>query len=518
MNSSLEHLSKEELIEQYIQIQSDQDTLQSNMDSLQSDKDSLQSDKDHLQFQYDQLRRLVFGTKRERFIKQNNPHQQSLPFEEQPVENAQLVKQKVSYEREQKSKRENHPGRNALPKHLPVEEVVIEPNVDTSQLIRIGQEVSERLEFIQAKLFVQRTIRPKYALPKAEQNEDVKSIIIAELPSWAIEKSIAGNSLLASLFIDKFVDHLPFYRQISRFKREQIDISSSTINGWQTQLTALLEPLYDCLKNKILSQGYIQTDESPIKVMDSKKKGKTHTGYHWVYYSPLERMVLFDYHPSRKRECVEQMLTDFKGYLQTDGYVAYDVFRERKGITLLGCMAHARRYFEKALDNDKARAEHVLVEMQKLYATEREAKQSEYTHEQRHAYRLKRSQPIMEALIKWLIKEQPATTPKSPIGKAIRYTIGQWEGLRAYLYDGALEIDNNLIENSIRTLAIGRKNYLFAGSHNGAKSAAMFYSFFGTCKKNDVNPYLWLKKVLDIIPEHKVNKLEELLPQNLKLE
>ena len=149
MNSSLEHLSKEELIEQYIQIQSDQDTLQSNMDSLQSDKDSLQSDKDslqsdkdHLQFQYDQLRRLVFGTKRERFIKQNNPHQQSLPFEEQPVENAQLVKQKVSYEREQKSKRENHPGRNALPKHLPVEEVVIEPNVDTSQLIRIGQEVS----------------------------------------------------------------------------------------------------------------------------------------------------------------------------------------------------------------------------------------------------------------------------------------------------------------------------------------------------------------------------------------
>ncbi|NQY67135.1 MAG: transposase, partial [Flavobacteriales bacterium] len=158
--------------------------------------------------------------------------------------------------------------------------------------------------------------------------------------------------------------------------------------------------------------------------MDSKKKGKTHTSYHWVYYSPLETMVLFDYHPSRKRECAEQMLTYFKGYLQTDGYVAYDVFKNRTGITLLGCMAHARRYFEKALDNDKVRAEHVLVKIQKLYASRREAKQNEYTHEQRHAYRLKYSQPIMEALIKWLIKEQPATTPKSPIGKAIRYTIG----------------------------------------------------------------------------------------------
>ncbi|NQY67136.1 MAG: transposase [Flavobacteriales bacterium] len=236
MDSSLEHLSKEELIDQYEQ--------------LQTSKDQLQSDKDHLQYHYDQLRRLVFGTKRERFIKANNPHQQSLPFEEQPIEDTQLVKEEVSYQRNKRSKRENHPGRNALPKHLPVEQVVIEPKIDISQMICIGQEISERLELIPAKLFIQRSIRPKYALPKAEPNEDVKSIVIANLPYWAIEKSIAGNSLLASIFVDKFVDHLPFYRQISRFKREQIDIRSSSIDGWQTKLTILLEPLYDCLNGQ----------------------------------------------------------------------------------------------------------------------------------------------------------------------------------------------------------------------------------------------------------------------------
>lgn len=179
-------------------------------------------------------------------------------------------------------------------------------------------------------------------------------------------------------------------------------------------------------------------------------------------------------------------------------------------------MAHARRYFDKALDNDKPRAEHVLSEIQKLYAIERNCKGMDSPS--RHTYRLDHAQPILEELVKWLVREQVNTLPKSPIGKAITYTINRWEYLRAYLYDGELEIDNNLIENSIRTLAIGRKNYLFAGSHNGAKSAAMFYSFFGTCKKHGVNPYEWLKKVLDIIPDYKVNKLQDLLPKNLKLD
>ncbi len=522
MKTSLENLSKEELLAYAQKIEAEKnhyqqktESLKQTAENLQQKTEHLQQKTEHLQFLYDQLRRLVFGTKRERFIKENNPHQQSLPFEETPSADIQIVKEKVSYEREKISKRENHQGRNPFPNHLPVEETIIEPNTDTTSMVCIGKEVSEHLELIPAKLFIQRTIRPKYALKSSLQEEGKQNIVIAQLPSMAIEKSIAGNSLLASIFVDKFVDHLPFYRQIERFKREQIDIKSSTIDGWQSQLTALLEPLYDCLKNKILQQGYIQADESPVKVMDQRKKEKTSTGYHWVYYSPLEKMVLFDFRPTRGREGPEELLRNFKGYLQTDGYPIYDDFNNRKDITLVGCMAHARRYFDKALDNDKSRAEYVLSEIQKLYTIERTAK--EYSAEQRHAYRLDHAQPIMEELIKWLVREQQMVLPKSPIGKAISYTINRWEYIRAYLFDGALQIDNNLIENSIRTLAIGRKNYLFAGSHNGAKSAAMFYSFFGTCKKHNVNPYQWLKKVLDIIPEYHANKLQDLLPQNLQL-
>lgn len=502
MGKSLEHLSKEELIDAY--------------KKLQISKDELQTSKDHLQFQYDQLRRLVFGTKRERFVTENNPHQLSLPFDEAQKEDAGSVKENIAYEREKPAKKNNHPGRNELPKHLPVEEQMIEPTVDTSSMIKIGEEVSEHLELIPAKMYIQRIIRPKYAEKKENQSLEQSPVVIAELPSRAIEKSMAGNSLLATIFVEKFVDHLPFYRQIQRFKREKIDIKSSTIDSWQNKITTLLEPLYECLRDKIINQGYIQADESPIKVMDERKKNKTSTGYHWVYYSPLEKMVLFDYRPTRGREGPEELLKNFKGYLQTDGYKVYDEFNTRENITLIGCMAHARRYFDKALDNDKSRAEYALTEIQKLYAIERKCK--EMTNDERHTYRLDHAQPILEEFVKWLVREQTNTLPKSPIGKAIAYTIGRWEYLRAYLYDGALEIDNNLIENSIRTLAIGRKNYLFAGSHNGAKSAAMFYSFFGTCKKHNVNPYLWLKKVLDVIPDYKVNRLEELLPQNIKLD
>lgn len=509
MEKSLEHLSKEELIDAYKR-------LQTSKDELERKADDLMSKNSHLQHLYDQLRRLVFGTKRERFISENNPHQLSLPFEGSPKEDMGSVKENITYEREKPVKKNNHPGRNELPKHLPVEEQIIEPLVDVSDMVKIGQEVSEHLELIPAKMYIHRIIRPKYVQQKENQVLAQSPIVIAELPSRAIEKSIAGNSLLATIFVEKFVDHLPFYRQIQRFKREKIDIKSSTIDSWQNKVTTLLEPLYDCLKNKLLQQGYIQADESPIKVMDERKKSKTSTGYHWVYYSPLEKMVLFDYRPTRGREGPEDFLQDFKGYLQTDGYKVYDEFNTRENITLTGCMAHARRYFDKALDNDRSRAEYALTQIQQLYAIERKCKQM--TNDERHTYRLDHAQPILEELVKWLVREQAATLPKSPIGKAIAYTIGRWEYLRAYLYDGALEIDNNLIENSIRTLAIGRKNYLFAGSHNGAKSAAIFYTFFGTCKKHNVNPYLWLKKVLDVIPDYKVNRLEELLPQNLKIE
>lgn len=468
-----------------------------------------------LQFQVKQLNRLLFGAKRERFIPNKDENQMTLPFEVEQQDAPEKQKQVITYVRE-KTKRENHPGRLPLPSHLPVKEITLEPKEDTTGMKCIGREVTDQLEMIPAKLFIKRYIRPKYIKAEDEGSLTHKGII-ADLPVFPIEKGIAGAGLLAQIMIDKFVDHLPIYRQIERFKRENIKISSSTINGWQEAVCNLLEPLYENLKHRVLSQGYLQVDETPIRVLDKSKKGKTHRGYHWVYYSPLEKTVLFDYRDGRSRAGPAKLLKDFTGYLQTDGYSVYDLFAGRKDITLLNCMAHARRGFEKALDYDRENAEYALGMFQKLYAIEQKARQENMTADQRHTLRLDEALPVLNELGKWIANTYKTVLPKSPTGKAMAYCIPRWDNLMNYLKDGSLEIDNNLAENAIRPIALGRKNYLFAGSSRGAERAAMFYSFFGTCKKNEVNPFDWLKKVLEVIPEYKVSKLNELLPQNLEL-
>lgn len=477
----------------------------------------LEAQINEMQFQIDQMRRLLFGAKRERFIPETDDGKQmSLPFDvtEEPAapEKEQEV---VTYVRE-KNKRKNHPGRVELPSHLPVEETVIEPKENTEGLKCIGKEVTDQLELIPAKLFIKRYIRPRYIKPVDSEGLEHEGII-APLPVFPIEKGIAGPGLLAQIIVDKFVDHLPVYRQLERFKREDIRIASSTINGWQESVANLLSPLYDTLKQRVLCQGYIQADETPIQVLDKSKKGKSHRGYFWEYRSPLTNTIFFDYRRGRGREGPGELLASFKGYLQTDGYVAYDSIGKRKDVTQLNCMAHARRYFEKALDSDNARAGYAMEMFQKVYAVERKAREIGLTPEQRKELRLDESLPILNELGKWMATSLKEVLPKSPIGKAFQYNIPRWDNLIAYLYDGNLEIDNNLAENAIRPITIGRKNYLFAGSDRGAERAAMFYSFFGTCKANNVNPFQWLKRVLEIIPEYKVNRLHEILPQNLKL-
>jgi transposase len=475
----------------------------------------LKAENSYLQFQIDQMKRLLFGAKRERFERNADENQLTLPFEVQEQETPEREQEVITYVRE-KTKRENHPGRLALPSHLPVEEIIIEPKEDTTGLKCIGKEITDQLELVPAKLYIKRFIRPKYIKPTDDSALNHQGII-ADLPTFPIEKGIAGPGLLAQIMVDKFVDHLPIYRQIERFKREGIQISSSTLNGWQESVCNLLEPLYDTLKNRVLSQGYLQVDETPIQVLDKTKKGKTHRGYHWVYYSPLEKTVFFDYNHGRSREGPSRLLKNFKGYLQTDGYNVYDIFGKKESITLLNCMAHARRGFEKALDYDKPRAEYAMGMFQKLYAIEQRARDEGLSPGQRHELRLNESLPILNELGKWIAETYKTILPKSALGKALAYCIPRWDNLIAYLHDGSLEIDNNLAENAIRPIAIGRKNYLFAGSERGAQRAAMFYSFFGTCRKNNINPFDWLRRVLEVIPEYKVNRLTDLLPQNLQM-
>ncbi|MCK5375274.1 MAG: IS66 family transposase, partial [Alphaproteobacteria bacterium] len=408
--------------------------------------DKLQAQIDLMQFQIDQMNRLLYGAKRERFVANADDNQLTLPFEVEQEEAPEKEKETITYVRE-KNKRKEHPGRLALPSHLPVEEIILEPHEDTSDMKCVGKEVTDQLELVPAKLFIKRFIRPKY-ITVIDQDQEQHKGVIAELPVFPIEKGIAGPGLLAQIMVDKFVDHLPVYRQIERFKREEVKLSSSTINGWQESICNLLEPLYDTLKHRVLSQGYLQVDETPVPVLDKQKKGKTHRGYHWIYHSPLEKTVLFDYNTGRSREGPQRLLKHFKGYLQVDGYKVYELIqRNNKDITLVGCMAHARRYFEKALPYDEKLAAYAMNMFQKLYEVERKAREQKMTAKQRHALRLDESLPIMNELGKWIVETYKTTNPKSPLATATAYCIPRWDNLLAYLEDGSLEIDNNLAEN-----------------------------------------------------------------------
>lgn len=462
----------------------------------------------YLESQLAMFRRMQFGQKRERF---EDKDQLALPFEvtAQDLEKREeTFTEKITYQR--KKKNANHKGRQPLPDHLPVEEVKIYPEGDISQMKCIGQEETEELEYEPARFFIRRYIRYKYAHKSGE------GVIIGKLPERVIDKGIPGSGLITSLLVDKYCDHLPLHRQLERFKREKVPIAASTMNGWCARGLDRIVPLFEELIADVKSQGYLQVDETTIKVQDETKKGKTHLGYYWVYHSPIDGNVVFDYQPGRGQEAPEAMLDNFKGYLQTDGYVVYDHYAKKEGVTHLGCWAHARRYYEKSLDNDPKRATHALKEIQKLYAIERKIKEANLSPDQIKEVRLKEALPVINEFGKWMTKQLARTLPKSLIGKALAYSVFRWDALCAYLYDGNLLIDNNLIENKIRPVALGRKNYLFAGSHKAAQRAAAIYSFFAICKKHEVNPYEWLKYTLENIMTTKYKDIKNLYPQNYK--
>jgi len=459
----------------------------------------------YLQHENDNLRRLIYGAKSERFMPTDSSQ---LPLFGMPAaEKPETEKETITYSRNKSSNSEkNQPVRLALPADLPRVEQVIEPGEDLSQAKKIGEVISEYLEYIPGKLHVQKIVRPKYILPESER------IVIADLPSLPIPRSNVGPGLLAQIMVSKFVDHNPFHRQIRQFKRQGVDIAESTMNDWFTGTCRLLEPLYDRLKQRVQQSDYLMGDETPIPVLTNDKPNATHKGYHWVYLAPLEKLVCFDYRQGRGREGPEEFLKDVHGALQTDGYAAYNSFEKPGKIMLLSCMAHARRKFDQAKDSDRERAEQALKLFQSLYEIEREAREQDLSYDERKILRQNKSIEKLQELETWLKENIIQVLPKSAIGGAIAYTLNLWPRLIRYTQDGRYEIDNNLVENSIRPVALGRKNYMFAGSHEGAKHAAMMYSFLGTCKRNNVEPFAWLKDVLTRIPDWSIQRLDELLP------
>ena len=465
------------------------------------------------------MKKLVFGSKSERFVDTTTNADQLNLFNVESVEEVEPVIETVSYKRK-KAKKKPHPGRHPLPDHLEVEEIHLEPDVDTKHMVKIGEEVSEHLEFSPASLKRIRIIRTKYVDKSTQQFHTAKP------PTRALPKSIVGNGLLAYILVSKFVYHLPFYRLAQKFKSEYKWMVDGRAMGHWLKLTCdLLVPLYELLKRKIRGSPYIQGDESPIKVLaykDKDRKGKAtgkkakkiSQGYMWAYSAVELGLVIFDYQPGRSAKGPTAMLQNFKGYLQCDGYRVYNSIASLFiNIILVGCWAHVRRKFHESLGSDEYRASYVLTQIEKIYKIEAELKEAGITDYKKIVeIRAEKTKPILEDLKKWVEKESLKVEAQSPIAKAMTYLQNQWPKLIAVLEDGRLKLDNNLVENKFRALALGRKNYMFAGSHEGAKRIAMMYSFFASCKANNIDPLEWLKQTLDVIREHPADRLEELLP------
>ncbi len=462
-----------------------------------------------LQRELAQLKKMIFGARSERFsAPDTSATQLELGFKVDATGTAVVEQQTITVTKKKVTQAPIvHPGRTKLPDHLRRERVFVEPEAIPPGARKIGEEITEELNYVAPELYVLEIIRPRYVTPDA-------AIIIADMPARPVEKAIAGASLLAHVVIEKYADHLPLYRQMQRFERAGIKLAYSTLSDWVSATCKLIDPLYGALKKQVLRGGYIHADETPIKVLDKNKSGQTHRGYFWVYRNGPGKSVLFDYRQGRGRQAPMEMLGDFKGYLQTDGYAAYDSFDKKEGVTLIHCMAHARRYFVEAADNDRERAEYVLKAMQQVYGVERQCRELGLDFERRRQKRADDAVPVLNALGEWMKTQIPQTNPRSAIYKALAYSIQRWDKLCLYATDGMLEIDNNPVENSIRPVALGRKNYLFCGSQEAAQRTAVIYSLLGTCKLNGVNPYTWLRDVLEKLPTTKMKNIDQLLPQN----
>jgi transposase len=470
-----------------------------------------------LSFELDKFRKYIFGKKSEKFpaakaiagqidlfeLGTTQAQQETLSNEAAAVENPEVKKPK---------KRAKGSGRMVLPENLRREIINLEPIEDVSGCKVIGQEVTEVLELTPAEFYVKQYVRAKYAKANGE------GIIIAQLPDRVIEKGIPSETVVAQMTIDKYVYGMPLHRQIDKYTRMGVRIPASTASDWMMKGWKQLVPLWELLKLLVMNQKYLQADESPIKVLDRDHKNGVHKGYMWVYNAPSDKLVLYDYRKGRDSSGPEEMLGGYTGILQTDGYTVYEnLFANHPNIVLVYCMAHARRKFVEAEKDNKEKANYVLEQMQKLYVLEEQMREQKLSWKERTQLRQEKALPVLEQLEKWMDEQLPQVRPSSPLGKALAYTRPRWAGLCAYAKHGQIEIDNNLVENSIRPLAIGRKNYLFAGSHQAAEMTAAMYSFMATCKKNNVNELQWLKDVFERIQSHKQKDLYQLLPNNWQM-
>ena len=409
---------------------------------------------------------------------------------------------------------------------LPTEVVDIYPEGTTDEngklkdeYVEIGTDESSRLEHIAAKTYIEKTVIHKVMLKSdSDKTPEDRKIISARLPLAPVNRCMAGASVLTDIIIGKFMYHLPFYRQIQQYKESGITISDSTMGGWYEAAVEKLKLLYDILRQHILQSEYIQIDESVLPVIDSEKH-KARKGYEWCVRDAIRGAVMFYYdRGSRGSKVAREILGAYKGAIQCDGYDAYDQFEKNDNITVYGCWAHARRKFVDALNENNRLATEALCFIRKIYKVESDANKAGLNADERKEQRLKISYPTIRLFETWMKETYLKVLPNSKMGDAIEYTYSLLPRLSRYVNDGRINIDNNLIENAIRPLALGRKNYLFCGNDASAYRAAIVYSLISTCKAVDVDPRTWMEDVLRKFPYYQRDQrdLAELLPFNWK--
>jgi len=460
---------------------------------------------------YEALERRFFGSSSERLTKEDL--QNFFPsMQDQPGNTYQAP----VIEPTQPSTRTKQPLEKAggvranIPDHIErveVEVIPAEVQANPEAYQKIGEETTQRLDYIPGKVICKRYIQPKY-----KKKNEVGTIVQEPVPPTIIDKCLAEPALVAHILMQKYEMHLPYYRQSKQFgEKYGINLHRNLLGDWGHAGSILLEPIYDAMIRHIQAASYIQVDETPIKYQDPEIKGKTGTGQLWVYEIPGGEVV-FAWKTDRSKQGPEAMLKNFKGYVQTDAYSVYNSLeKNRPDLTFVGCMAHVRRKFFDAKEHDKE-ALWFLEKIGKLYDLERELREKGAEPVQRQAARMEVALPVLKELKLELDKALPLIVPKSHFGKAVSYAHNHWNKMEVYTTNGILEVDNNLCENSIRPSAIGKKNWLFMGSPEAGDRGAVLYSLIGSCRHLGINPHQYLGEVLSKLPSLKVRGIEEVEP------
>jgi transposase len=480
------------------------DDLKRQLDLTCATNSELQRSYDCLKEQYLGLKRLYFGPRRERLTEA--PGQQHLFDNEGATSVAEMLTVPPAAEEPITHERKKGHGRRQIPAHLPRIEVRhdVPPEARTCDCGRekvcIGEDTTEKLDFVPSKLKVERHVYPKYACPSCKNG-----VVSAPPAPSPIERGMAGPGLLAYIVVNKFSDHLPTYRQQDVLSRHGIFLARSTLCDWLAQCAQAMRPLVDLMRQRVLLSPVVNADETPVSVLDPTRDS-TRTGYFWLYAGNCSHgYTVYDYRDSRCRDGPAEILKDFRGYLQTDAYASYESVVQQSGgrIIPVGCWAHARREFFDARLNEPKGVHYVLALVRQLYDIEDEIRLQ--SPDARLAARQQRSVPILDRLELFLRDQKEGALPKSQYGKAVAYALNHWPQLRRFTESGILEIDNNIAERALRPCAVGRKNWLFVGSDRGGETAAICFSILAGAKRHRIEPFAYVRALLVAISADEVD-------------